>query len=236
MDPLVKELVQRLNKLYGDRLVSVVLYGSAAVGETADRYADRNVLCVLPRITPSELAAAEPVFRWWREQGHPAPLLLAEDEVSASADCFPIEFHDIRHHHLLLHGRDLVSGLSLDDRFYRAQVEHELRAKLFRLRQKAAGVLNDNDLLRRLLCDSVSTFCVLIRHVLRLGGHETAFAKRDVVRLAKQHLGLNPEPFYSLLDVREGKIKPRAVDPQGLFPKYLEEIQAVIHAVDRLER
>ena len=41
--------------------------------------------------------------------------------------------------------------LQKDDRtFYRAQVEHDLRAKVLRLRQKAAGVLDQNDLLGRL--------------------------------------------------------------------------------------
>ena len=45
----------------------------------------------------------------------------------------------------------MISALVIDDSFYRAQVEHELRAKLLRLRQKAAGMLSDQDLLRRLL-------------------------------------------------------------------------------------
>ena len=34
----------------------------------------------------------------------------------------------------------------VDNSFYRAQVEHELRAKLLRLRQKASGMLSDADL------------------------------------------------------------------------------------------
>ena len=37
----------------------------------------------------------EDIFRWWREQGSPSPLLLSENEVATSTDCFPIEFHDI---------------------------------------------------------------------------------------------------------------------------------------------
>ena len=62
----------------------------------------------------------------------------------------------------------------MDDSFYRAQVEHDLRAKLLRLRQKAAGMLSDEDLLRRLLADSLSTFCVLFRHALHLSGRRGA--------------------------------------------------------------
>ena len=75
----------------------------------------------------------------------------------------------------------MVSPLAVDDSFYRAQVEHELRAKLLRLRQKAAGMLSDADLLRRLLLDSISTFCVLFRHALILHGVRRAGAKREVI-------------------------------------------------------
>ncbi len=64
----------------------------------------------------------------------------------------------------------MISSLVVDDSFYRAQVEHDLRAKLLRLRQKASGMMSDADLLRRLLLDSVSTFCVLFRHALLLHG------------------------------------------------------------------
>src|SRR5262249_47206688 len=137
-DKALAQLVEKLRKAFANRLVSVVLYGSAATGDPDPRFSDLNVLCVLSEVAPPEPDAAGPLFRWWRERGNPAPLLLAESEVAASTDCFAIEFHDIQRHHRLLDGCDVVSELALDDSFYRAQVEHDLRAKLLRLRQKAA--------------------------------------------------------------------------------------------------
>ena len=102
----------------------------------------------------------------------------------------------------------------VEDTFYRAQVEHDLRAKLLRLRQKASGALSDPNLLRRLLLDSVSTFCVLFRHALVLHGVDGAAAKaRGRSRRARERFGIDPAPFEKLLDVREGRIKPREMDP-----------------------
>ena len=95
MEPILSELVGKLEKAHRDRLVSVVLYGSAAVAGGKDRLSDFNVLCVLKDVTPDELRSSEPVFHWWREQGNPAPLLLSEQEVHTSTDCFAIEFHDM---------------------------------------------------------------------------------------------------------------------------------------------
>ena len=236
MDKVLDQLVARLNKALGERLVSVVLYGSGATGDRQPRFSDFNVLCVLSELTPQELAAAEDTFRWWREQGSPSPLLLTEREVAGSTDCFAIEFHDIKEHHQLLHGKDVISQLELDDSFYRAQVEHELRAKLLRLRQKASGILSETDLLRRLLLDSVSTFCVLFRHALALHGHPAPAMKREVIELSAQHFGIDKAPFEQLLDVREERIKAREIDPVGLLTAYLQGISAVTEAVDRLEK
>ena len=68
------------------------------------------MLCVLTRVTPAELADSEPIFKWWREQGNPSPLLLSEEEVRTSTDCFPIEFHDMQERRRVLFGTDVDRG------------------------------------------------------------------------------------------------------------------------------
>lgn len=236
MENLLNQLMEKLTEAFDGRLVSVVLYGSAASGDHHKDYSDINVLCVLDQITTRDLESSEPIFRWWREKRNPAPLLLTEREVATSTDCFAIEFHDIQRHHRILHGRDVVSNLVVDDSFYRAQVEHDLRAKLLRLRQKASGALSDKDALRRLLAESVSTFCVLFRHALVLHSVEATMKKREVIEQAREKFGINPEPFTRLLDLREERIKARDLEPVALLDSYLKEISVVIDAVDRLEK
>lgn len=235
MNRILGELVEKLRQAHGDHLVSVVLYGSAASEDVKDAYSDYNVLCVLRQVTPGELMRSEPVFRWWRDLKNPSPLLLSEQEVVRSADAFPIEFHDIKERHVVLHGADVVSGLTVERHYYRALVEHELRAKLLRLRQKAAGILSEKDLLLRLMVESVSTFCVLIRHALWLAGDSPQFAKRAVIAAAGARWNLDGTPFEQLLDLREGKLKPRGLDAVGLFSQYLQQVQNVIAVVDQME-
>lgn len=236
MDKVLNQLVERLQKAYGECLVSVVLYGSAAGGDHHPKFSDYNILCVLTALTPREMAQSENIFRWWREQGSPSPLLLTERELVTGTDCFAIEFLDIKERHQLLHGKDVISDLAVDRTFYRAQVEHDLRAKLLRLRQKASGMLSDADLLRRLLADSVSTFLVLFRHALLLHGAEAPHRKREVIEAARRQFGFDAAPFERLLDLREERVKPREVEPVGLLTSYLEGIGTVIEAVDRLGR
>jgi hypothetical protein len=186
----------------------------------------------LTAITPAELAVVEPIFRWWRDKGNPSPLLITRSELATSVDCFPIEFHDIQSQHRILYGPDLVKSITIDDRYYRAQVEYQLRSKLLRLRQKAGGVLSDTRLLLQLLADSVSTFCVLARHVLILSGQTPGRQKREAIEAARAAFGLDSAPFLALLDLREEKRKERDIDPHAIFSPYLAGIDRLVQAVD----
>jgi predicted nucleotidyltransferase len=236
LDEMVEKLRKALNTSADSSLVSVVLYGSAATGEFNEKFSDFNLLCILTKLTPAELRAVEPLFRWWREKGNPSPLLLTEHELKTSTDCFPIEFTDIREHHRILFGPNLVEGLEIDRSFYRAQVECQLRTKLLRLRQKGGGLLSDKDALRRLLAESVSTFCVLIRHALLLDGVPVTVPRRVVVDTAARHFGIDASPFLTLLDLREQKLKAKEVEPEPLFGRYMIQIDKVIDAVDVLAK
>src|ERR1700761_7334455 len=186
MEQKLSDLVERLKTAFGEHMVSAVLYGSAAMGDWHEPSSDLNVLCVLDRVTPSELAHSEPVFRWWREKSNPPPLLLTEEEVRTSTDCFPMEFQDMQEHRRVLYGPDLIAELKIDRSFYRAQVEHELRAKQIRLRQRAAEALANSDGLLKLMTDSVSTFCVLGRHALILSGREPRWKKSEIAAALEQ--------------------------------------------------
>ena len=227
--------MDRLRKAERDRLVSVILYGSAASGNHHGEFSDLNVLCVLTRVAPAELADAEPIFKWWRAQGNPSPLLLSQEEVRDSTDCFPIEFHDMQERRRVLFGPDVVEKLVIDKTFYRAQVEMELRTKLLRLRQKAGGVISDKQALLRLMIDSVPNFLVLARHVLLVSGFAAGLQKREIARELTR-IGVDVFPFDTLLDLREQKKKAGEVDPEALFESYLRQIESVVAHVDRLEK
>ncbi|HXP86157.1 MAG TPA: hypothetical protein VN841_15640 [Bryobacteraceae bacterium] len=238
MDQL-KELVSKLEHAYSGRLVSVVLYGSGATlfepgGTEHDQHSDLNVLCVLKEITPRELSEGEPVLRWWQQTGHPAPLLLTEEEVHRSADCFPIEFRDMKERRRVLFGPDPISDLHIDTRYYRAQVEYQLRTKLLRLRQQGASVLSDPAALLRLCVDSVTTFIMLGRHGLELAGAKPKTDRRAVLHQLTERLKADMSPLELLLDIREDKSGTELDDPGELFAQYLVCINRLVEFVDGL--
>lgn len=108
-------------------------------------------------------------------------------------------------------------------------------SNLLRLRQKAAALLSNRDALLTLMLDSVSTFCVLLRHALLLGGVNTGMKKREVISHLRE-IGIDAGPFETLLDVREEPTRAKSVTPGALFEAYLARIHSAVEYVDRLPK
>lgn len=86
------------------------------------------------------------------------------------------------------------------------------------------------------MTDSVSTFALLARHALRLQDVPAAsHAKREVFDAVQAAFSVDARPFYTLLDLREGRKRPRDVDARELFDRYLASLIAMIAAVDRMD-
>ena len=236
MEEQLSELVEKMKAAFGDRLVSAILYGSAATGDWNEQSSDLNVLCVLQRISPQELSQSEAVFNWWRNKGNPPPLLLTAEEVRTSTDCFPMEFHDMQEHRRILFGTDVIQDLNIDWSFYRAQVEHELRTKQIRLRQMAAAVLSKSERLTKLLTDSISTFSVLGRHALILSGHEAHFKKDEIIVALEHTMKIQLAGARAILAVRVAGKGRGAVEPVSMLEAYLSEMDALVRFVDKLDR
>ena len=84
------------------------------------------------------------------------------------------------------------------------------------------------------MCDSVSTFCVLFRHALRLVGEQPHYGKHQVIASVAQRWGVSAGPFETILALREGSRKPKEISNSlELFASYLSQIQVVVEAVDQ---
>jgi predicted nucleotidyltransferase len=234
MEKLLNELVSRLRGAYGDDLLSVVLYGSAATGEYHEKFSDLNVLCVLKSIGVRELEKGEEAVGWWLKQKQPLPLFLSREEVENSHDAFPIEFLDIQQNHRILHGEDVVANIEVKTQQHRRQVEHEMRSGLLRLRERYLGLQRDKKEVARLMLDSLPTFSTLFRHALILGGAAAPAKKREIFRATAERFSISAQPFITLLETREGKRKLGDEEIKPLFEAYLTEITRMAEVVDKL--
>lgn len=188
----VNEFAQALSHALGDRLVSLLLYGSAARdGSHADGASD--TLLIVTAADPALFAPMlEPVRRWVRA-GHPPPLIFTEREWRESVDAFAIEYEDIRAGHRLLAGRDPWRGITVEPADVRRQLEHELLGKLVHLRQACAAEWDKPKRLRALVQATRAGFLTMLRAVLRLARRPAPAAPDALVREAGALIGFAPD-------------------------------------------
>lgn len=232
---LLDDFVERLSSAAGGNLASVVLYGSAADGEFHPEYSDLNLLCLLRDASFNALSKLSGAMDWWHHKNHHPPMVLTPEELKSSADVFSIEFIDIKQRYRVLFGEDLLRALTVPMTHHREQVEYELREKLFLLRQHVLLALDDEKRLWDVMLHSLSSFTTLFRHVLIEMGGQGQKHSRDALAELSQKLKFDDLAFLQLLDVRARKIDRWELRPRDVAGRYLQAIEQVATAVDRMQ-
>lgn len=226
-----------LRATHGENLASVVLYGSAAVGDVVEQQFGYNVLVALHAITPQDLRLAKAPIREWQRLGQPLPVYFTIAELTEAADVFPIEFYQMERARRVIYGVDPFEAVQLSTANLRHQTEYELRGKLIQLRRSYISASSSAEKLSMLLSESLASFASLFRPVLLLLGQEPPVKKRDAVRATVQLLGLDGESFEEIFEIRAMELDATEMSEEylnDLFAAYLLQLERVIEAVDKL--
>jgi hypothetical protein len=233
MDHKVDEFVQKLKSSAGENLKAVALYGSAVTGEFHAKHSDLNLLCILEKADAARIEALHAPVEWWLWQGHRAPLVFTLEELQRSADIFAIELLDMKTHHRMLLGEDVLAGLTVALHYHAIQVERELRTDWLRLRQSILTAPKKGDAHLNLMTSSFSAFAALFRHALIALGEPPAANKREAIERVGRFARADPDGFLTILDFREGKRKPREIVVEETLERYFAFVEAVTDEFDR---
>ena len=234
-DPMamtLDDLVKQLQAVYGEDLVTAVLYGSAAAGEHIPKRSDYNVLVIVRDLGMSRLDAAAAMARAWSETGSPAPMTLTEAEWRSSADIFPMEYADILERHKVLAGSPPFDGITVDPQYLRLQVEHEAMGKLIQLRQGILMSGGDAKRLVELLPRTLSTFMVIFRSVMRLHSVVPSTDNQQLSRDVAAKAGFDAEPFIAVVRHVRGEQKLASGDVRRVITGYLEGATRLVRHLD----
>jgi hypothetical protein len=159
---------------------------------------------------------------------------MTRNEIERSADVFSIELTDMKHHHRVVFGEDVLKDLTIPANLHRIQVEYEFREKLSLLRQHLLLATGNDARMWELLTRSVSSFVTLFRHAIMVQGQNPPAGKRDVVQALAGQLGFDASGVLHVLDVREGKADRRKFNVADVFARYLRAVEEVTASVDRM--
>ncbi|HVH08815.1 MAG TPA: nucleotidyltransferase domain-containing protein [Gemmatimonadales bacterium] len=232
--PTIDSFARDVTQALGERLVSLVLYGSTARGTHVPDRSDVNTVLVIDRVDDNLFARLDPAVRAWTRAGHPAPLIFTEREWRESADVFPIEYEDMRQHHQVLAGRDPWLGVTVRWEEMRHQLEGELVGKLVRVRQAYAALRGDPKRLAQVIAGSVGGFLTMLRAALRLAGKTPPAAATALVEQAGTVMGFPAASLRPLVSHAAGERTLKLTSGDPLPAAYLLAVERAAEFVDQL--
>ena len=232
---IFKEITEDYQRIFGNDLVSIALYGSGATGDYVPKKSDLNFLIVLTEEGINTLERAFKVVSKWRKRNVNIPLFLTKSYITSSLDSFPIEFLNMKMNHILVFGEDVLANLSFEKGDLRVQCERELKAKLLQLRQ---GYLDASKRVRNLsllIASSIPAFIAIFRTLLYLKDIEVPAKRAETVSRVCQEFDLDHGLFSTLLSVKDREKKPSKGEMDWLIQRYISDVRRLSSIVDKMD-
>src|SRR5262245_3024386 len=129
--------VEALRRAFGNDLLSLVLFGSAAEGRMR-AHSDVNLMAVLERANATALEKLSLDYRAAHAAARVNCMFIRRDEVPAALKSFAVKFEDIAHRRQILLGSDPFAGLSMSPDDVRRRVREDLLNLSLRMRERYA--------------------------------------------------------------------------------------------------
>lgn len=232
---IFQEFTSDYRAVFGDELVSIVLYGSGASPHYRHGKSDLNFMIVLGEKGIEALDRAFQAVKKWQKRGVAIPLILTEEYLDTSLDVYPIEYLNFRKHYIVVYGKDVLEGLRFDRGRLRLQCEREIKGKLLLLRHTFLGSGGSERVLRQAVIRSIPAFTAIFEALLYLKEETAPQERRERVRAVCKAFELDGGVFERLLDIREEKIRPPQDEMNRLFKDYLKAVRKLAELVDRMD-
>ena len=229
-------IIDDYQQLFGDDLMAIVLYGSAASGDYIPGQSDINFMVILSEQGVDSLDRAFGLVSKWRKRNVATPLFLTEAYIRTSLDVFPIEYLNLQNNYKLVHGKDILKDLTFQDEYLRLQCEREVKGKLLLLREAFLESGGKGKRLQQVLADSLGAFFAIFSALLHLKGVAIPKHKREITRAFCQAFDMNGDLFEKLLDIKEKRIKLKSSEMAAVFNAYLREVQKLWKMLDELDK
>jgi hypothetical protein len=232
LDQTLQQFTEDLKQIYGDKLLAIILYGSAASGEYVEGRSNINCLVLLKEVTPDELKKCTERLPEWHKQGMSTPLFVDPPYIRSSVDVFPMEFLDMKQRYRLLFGQDFLHSLELNLEYLRFQCEQELKGKMLKLRQLYLEKSGSEKQLAAYLAKSISSFMVHFRALLHLKGMSPPHSAEEIFGSLAQ-IGLPTKATRRVYGLKHGGVALGPVELNALFKDYLSEVQSAVKCVEK---
>lgn len=231
---ILEEYKKDIIDLYGEKLISVYLYGSGATLSFIPGVSDLNFLIILNEVNVRDLRSYQKIHIKWTRKNVAPPIIATPDYIFRSVDVFPLEFSEIKENHILIYGRDLVGEIDIDLEYLRLQVESELKGKLLKLRQGIIFLSSDLAEFKKFFIRMITSFIPVFRGVLRLFEITPPNDFPELSRKIEAHTGFSSVILRKAWDIKKGALVSHD-DLNNITYQFHEELEKLIEKIDKLK-
>jgi predicted nucleotidyltransferase len=233
-DEIFQQFTTDYKNIFGDDLISIILFGSAARGEYIHKRSDINFLITLSESGMQRLKQAFSLIPKWRKKQVSTPLFLTNQYIQTALDSYPIEFLSMKQHHQVVYGVDVLSQIKIQSEHLRLQCERELRGKLIHLRQEYLNTGGKSKRIKHLVRFSLPAFVSIFSALLYLKQAEIPKLKKEIFLNTAEIFALDKAVFDKVLKLQANKSKLSKEEITGILEQYINQIQQLTIIVDEL--
>ncbi len=230
LEKAVNDFIIKLENIYNDELISVVLYGSVSSGEYSPRHSNVNLAVVLKDASLRRLSKISSLLLKSRMLN---PVFLTENYITSSTDVFPIEFLDMKENYTLLYGKDFLKTMNIDTKNLRFQCEQELKSRVINLKREYLKNSGREEL-QRLIFSSLTSVMHILRNLIRLKGHKPAYEKEGILAQASKEFGVNTDSLARIWKAKREGSRLCYAELEELFFAFSDDLEKIAELVDRL--
>ena len=232
----LEQYVAQINKDWQADLEGLFLFGSAARGDFVVGRSNLNILLLVRQLTVEILQRAEHLHRVWGKHQFIAPLMMTLEDLRRASHLFPLEFLQMKNHHVLLAGRDPFLELPVDDKQLKEQCEQEVMANLLRLRQRFVEGEGKSEAIRALLIMSITAIIPCLRGLCWIRGHSSTGTDREVLDQLPQSLQFESTVLLEVLQMKRGLSSPGSFEWIKLYQRYLQALESLCKRIENIQQ
>jgi hypothetical protein len=212
----------------------MILFGSAASVNFIKGKSDINTMIILNQVKISDLEIIMEIGEKFKGKGLAVPLIFEKGHIVSSLDTFPIEFSDMKQHHILLDGEDPLEDAVIEKGNLRYQCEHEFKSILVNLRRGFLRTGAKRENIEALLGDSLSSVIASCRGMIWISGTTPPDDISDLLQAVKETYGTDTTAIDRVWRLQKGQSGATAL-LEALFEDYSVNISNLAAKADSLE-
>jgi len=224
-----------VKEICGQNLKAIILYGGVAKLDYSIGKSNVNMLFVFEHVDLYTLDSIAVLFQRGIAEFKLSPFILTGSEVKPSSDVFAVKLFDIKQHHILLYGNDVLKDLEFDKSHLQFLAEQELRNQLARMKFFYIQNFNLPEAIHKKVQSGFTGLVINANTFLYLKNGSYYATRKEIVEQLLKEPGIDTISLSELLSFKESSIPPSANEIKNFYDRLMIQYKQLIKLFKQLK-